>query len=328
MPEHVVSDWTSPAALRSGHSVIVPVYNGAETLEPLIERLEPVLSELGKPFEVILVNDGSRDASWAVAERLAQAHPCVRSVNLMRNYGQHNALLCGLRLARYDVAITMDDDLQHPPEELPKLLARLDDATDVVYGTPQRERHGLLRNLASRITKVALARTMGAEVARNVSALRALRTHLRAAFASHHNPFVSIDVLLTWGTTRFAALPVRHESRAAGESNYTVAKLITHAVNMITGYSTLPLQLASMIGFASTLFGLGVLAYVLGRYFIQGAAVPGFAFLASIITLFAGAQLFSLGIIGEYLARIHFRAMERPTYTVGADTGPSDTAEG
>jgi hypothetical protein len=123
-------------------------------------------------------------------------------------------------------------------------------------------------------------------------------------------------VLLTGGTTRFAAIPVRHDPRRLGTSNYTLRKLLTHALNMVTGFSTLPLQIASVVGFAFTLFGLGVLVFVLGRYFIQGASVPGFPFLASVIAIFSGAQLFALGIIGEYLARMHVRTMDRPAYVV------------
>jgi undecaprenyl-phosphate 4-deoxy-4-formamido-L-arabinose transferase len=165
---------------------------------------------------------------------------------------------------------------------------------------------------------------MGAETARNVSAFRAFRTPVREAFASYQGPFVSIDVLLTWATTRFAAVEVRHDSRRNGISNYTFRKLVVHALNMMTGFSTLPLQLASMVGFAFTLFGMGVLFYVVGRYLLQGGSVPGFPFLASIIALFSGAQLFALGIIGEYLARMHFRSMERPTYVVRDSTSPRE----
>jgi undecaprenyl-phosphate 4-deoxy-4-formamido-L-arabinose transferase len=131
---------------------------------------------------------------------------------------------------------------------------------------------------------------------------------------------VSIDVLLTWCTTRFAAVPVRHEPRRRGVTNYTFRKLVTHAFNMMTGFSTLPLQLASVVGFVFTLFGLVVLVAVIGRYLIQGEKVPGFPFLASVIAIFSGAQLFALGIIGEYLARMHFRMMERPTYAVRSTT--------
>lgn len=297
-------------------SVVVPVYNSEATLKKMIGRLSSTLEARFDALEIILVNDGSSDNSWHSIVELADADPLVRGIDLMRNYGQHNALLCGIRAARYEVVVTMDDDLQNPPEEIPKLLDKLAEGYDVVYGTPQKEQHGLWRDLASQVTKLVLQSTMGAKTARNVSAFRAIRTQVRDAFTSYQGPFVSIDVLLTWGTTRFAAVPVRHDRRQTGTSNYTFRKLVTHALNMMTGFSIMPLQLASLIGFAFTLFGLGVLVYVLGRYLIEGGSVPGFPFLASIIAIFSGAQLFALGIIGEYLARMHFRMMEKPAYIV------------
>ena len=297
-------------------SIVVPVYNSEATLPALVARLDAVLRGLVPALELILVNDGSRDASWRVVTDLAREHDWVRGIDLKRNYGQHNALLCGVRAAKHEVIVTMDDDLQHPPEEIPKLLAVLAGGADVVYGTPQQEQHDFLRNLASRVTKIALQSTMGAETARKVSAFRVFRTSIREAFHDYRSPFVSIDVLLTWGSTRFASLPVDHRPRTSGVSNYTFRKLVIHAVNMMTGFSTLPLQMASIIGFAFTLVGIGVLIYVVGRYFIQGGSIPGFPFLASTIAIFSGAQLFALGIIGEYLARMHFRMMERPTYAV------------
>lgn len=312
--------------IAEGVSVVVPVYNNEATVPELVARLAAVLGEVSEDFEVVMVNDGSRDRSWDAIEQLAHRCNWIRGINLMRNYGQHNALLCGIRVARYDVIVTMDDDLQHPPEEIQKLLGKLTEGYDVVYGTPDKEQHGLWRDIASQVTKLALQTAMGAEVARKVSAFRAFRSHVRDAFANYQSPFVSIDVLLTWGTTRFAAIPVRHNPRQKGVSNYTFRKLLVHALNMVTGFSTVPLQLASLIGFVFTLFGLGVLAYVAGRYILEGGSVPGFTFMASVIAIFSGAQLFALGIIGEYLARMHFRTMERPTYVIRKDLGSS--AEG
>src|SRR5262249_51289780 len=160
-----------------------------------------------------------------------------------------------------------------PPEEIPHLIAKLDEGYDVVYGTPTEEQHGLLRNAASKLTKLGLQSAMGAETARSVSAFRAFRTELRGAFAAYRGPSVSIDVLLTWATTRFAAVPVREDPRRIGKSGYTLRKLLTHAMNMLTGFSTLPLRLASFIGFAFMFFGIGVLAYVLVRFIAEGGVV-------------------------------------------------------
>ncbi len=306
----------TPTPLPSGITVVVPVYNSAKSLDELVARLSQELERLETAYEVILVNDGSRDDSWQTIERLRQGRDWLRGIHLMRNYGQHNALLCGVRAACYDTVVTLDDDLQHPPEEIGKLLAPLRQGYDVVYGTPIRQRHSLWRNLASYFTRLALQSTMGVENARKVSAFRAFRTQLRNAFSYYRSPFVILDVLLSWGTVRFASVPVNHQARQSGVSNYTFRMLMIHAVNMVTGFTVLPLQLASLMGFAFGIFGFIVLIYVIGRYLIQGGSVPGFPFLASIIAIFSGVQLFSLGIIGEYLARMHFRIMEKPPYVI------------
>jgi undecaprenyl-phosphate 4-deoxy-4-formamido-L-arabinose transferase len=295
-------------------SIIVPVYNGAESVPALVERLRKVLPGVADKFEAILVNDGSRDQSWDRIVELSNQFSWITGINLARNFGQHNALLCGIRQAQYEYIVTMDDDLQNPPEEIPGLLSKLAEGYDVVYGTPEREQHGLWRDLASQITKIALQGTMGVDTARKVSSFRAFNTHIRDAFANYHGYSVNIDVLLTWGTNSFTSIPVRHDPRRSGNSNYSFGKLIIHALNMLTGFSTLPLQFASITGFGFMLFGIGVLVYVIGRYAILGDSVPGFPFLASIIAIFSGAQLFALGIIGEYLARMYFQIMDRPPY--------------
>jgi glycosyltransferase involved in cell wall biosynthesis len=297
-------------------SVVIPVYNSSSILPDLIARLAPLLAGYYDNYELILVNDGSKDASWNAICSLVEKYSWCRGINLMRNYGQHNAVLCGIRKARFEIIVTMDDDLQHPPEEIPKIVNKLNDGYDVVYGTPQQEQHGFLRNIASRMTKIALQASMGVETARNVSAFRALRTKIRDAFSNYQGPFVSVDVLLTWGTTRFSSIPVRHDPRKQDTSNYTFRKLVTHAFNMMTGFSTLPLQIASLLGFVTTLFGIGLFLYVVVSYLVYGGGMPGFSFLACIITIFSGTQLLVLGVIGEYLSRMHFRTMDRPTYVI------------
>jgi len=317
----------SQTILAGGISVVVPVYNSQATLGELLRRLAAVLPSLASQFEVILVNDGSRDESWRVIAQLAAEYPFVSGIEMMRNYGQHNALLCGIRAARFDRIVTLDDDLQNPPEEIGKLLAKLEEGYDVVYGKPQAMTHGVFRNLASQITKFVLKQAMGAETARNISAFRIFRTVVRDAFGTYRSPYVSIDVLLTWGTSRFIAVDVKHDARTVGVSNYTLRKLLTHAFNLVTGFSTWPLQVASLIGFVFTVAGLFLLLFVLLSRLISGHAPPGFYFLASIIAIFSGAQMFALGIMGEYLARLHFRTMDRPTYTVRTRLGSDRTKE-
>jgi undecaprenyl-phosphate 4-deoxy-4-formamido-L-arabinose transferase len=300
-------------------SVVIPVFNSESIMPTLMDRLEGVLTLHASRYEVILVNDGSRDRSWNVVCELAQERDWIHGINLMRNYGQHNAVLCGIRAAKYETVITMDDDLQHPPEEIPKLLKEMTNGFDVVYGIPSKLPHSLWRNLLSRFTKRAMARAMGLKSIQDISAFRAFKTELRNAFASYQSPHLLLDVLLSWGTTRFGAVEVDHRPRLSGDSNYSFLKLCNQAMLMLTGFSTTPLRVASLVGFGFTLFGISVLFYVVGRYVAEGS-IPGFPFLASIISLFSGAQLFALGIIGEYLARMFNRTVERPTYVIGTST--------
>ena len=294
----------------------MPVYNSAEMLPALVARLDLVLRACAEEYELILVNDGSRDAGWLTIVEIIRQSDWIRGVDLMRNGGQHNALLCGIRAARYELVVTMDDDLQNPPEEIPKLLAALIDGVDVVYGSPQYEVHGVFRNIASQVTKIVLQGVLGANTARMVGPFRVFRTDLRRAFDGYRGVFVNIDVLLTWGTTRFTAIRVRHDVRQAGKSNYTLIKLLVHMMNMLTGFSTIPLQLSTFVGLSIALLGIVLLVYVVGRYLLHGVAVQGFAFIASIIIIFSGTQLFTLGVIGEYLARMHSRLLDRPAYVV------------
>jgi len=305
-----------PSSLVKGLSLVVPVYNGSATIGPLANRLESVLVATNEPHELIFVNDGSADSSWKDIQELADRHPWIRGIDMQRNFGQHNALLAGIRAARFSTTITMDDDLQHPPEELPRLLTALTSEFDVVYATPARQTHGLARNLASRATKLALAGAISADTAGMISAWRAFRTQLRDGFSQFDCPFANIDVLLTWSTSRFSSVETRHEPRMTGNSNYSFFRLARHALNMLTGFSVLPLQLASVIGFFFTLFGLFILVYVVSRYFVFGTPTAGFPFLASIIAIFSGTQLFALGIIGEYLARMYLRSLKKPAYSI------------
>src|SRR6185369_13767878 len=303
---------------------VVPVYNSSATLPELIHRLIPVLKSVADSYEVILVNDGSSDSSWDVITGIVSDYGWVRGINMMRNYGQHNALLCGIRAARYEVIVTMDDDLQHPPEEIPKLLAKLAEGYDVVYGAPRELPHSWWRNFMSRLIKRLLTWVMGVSTFQEVAAFRAFKTALRRSFTNYQNPDVILDVLLSWGTTRFVSIPVKHNPRQSGVSNYNFSKLVNTAFLILTGFSTAPLRLASYIGFSFTVFGVIVFAYVVIQYLLQGS-IPGFPFLASIISLFSGAQLFALGIVGEYLARIFSRSMDRPVYVVRETTTGTPT---
>jgi glycosyltransferase involved in cell wall biosynthesis len=318
--------------LPGGVSVVVPVFNGEQTLEELVRRISAALAPIAPAYEIILVNDGSADGSWSKVLELAATDGTVRGIDLMRNSGQHNATLAGIRAARFAITVTLDDDLQNPPEEIPNLVRELEQGWDVVYGTAAKRQFGRWRNLATAVTKLALQTTMGAGIARQVSPYRAFRTRIRDAFEQFDGPHVSIDVLLTWGTSKFTWVRVTHDARTVGRSNYTFRSLLRHGLNMMTGFSTRPLQFASLMGFSLAFLGGVLFVYVVIRRMVSGTSVPGFAFLASIIAVFSGAQLFALGIVGEYIGRLHFRTMRQPSYVVREEVtalgGPSPSAAG
>lgn len=307
-------------ARRPGLSVVVPAYRSPGTLERLCDELQEHVAPLVEDLEIVFVDDGSADATWETIEELAARFSFVRGLTLLRNYGQHNALLAGLREARLPLVLTIDDDLQNPPDQVPRLLEAMTDDVDLVYGVPIEMPHGALRNLASRGTKRAMALALGPDVQAQSSAFRLFRRELIDVAQDVTDPFVSIDVLLSWATSRIAVVELAFAERQAGRSGYTLRKLVRHALNMITGYSTRPLRWVSVAGLVFAFFGFGLLAYVLVRWLVDPGAVPGFTFLAAAVTLFSGVQLFSLGVIGEYIGRMHVRSMGRPPYVVRART--------
>ncbi len=304
----------------SSVSIIVPVYNSAAMLIELSKRLHETLSLSVRNFEIILVNDGSQDRSWEIIAGLAEQNSSVRGLNLMRNYGQHNALLAGIQTARYEIIVTIDDDMQHPPEEIPKLLEKLHEGYDVVYGKAAKRSHKAWRNASSKILKGVLKVVLGAEMGGHSSAFRAFRSKLRTGFEKFSDAQLSIDVLLSWSANRVTHVVVAHQARKSGQSGYTLKKLMLLAFNMLTGYSTLPLRIASSMGLFTALFGLVMFFYVVIRRLLQTNYVPGFAFMSAEVALFAGLQLFAIGVIGEYIARLHFRTMGKPPFVIGETT--------
>ena len=300
-------------------TVIIPTFNSSKSLFELVCRMQNSFKK-GELLEILIVDDGSTLNTWSTIQEICEEYKLVKGIRLNRNYGQHNALLCGIREANGSLIVTIDDDLQHPPEVIPQLKNQLELGYDVVYGTPKEQPHNLTRFISSKITKWALQATMGATTAAQISALRIFKTELRDAFISFDGPNANIDVLLTWATSRFSAIKVNHQTRKFGQSGYTTLKLIKHAMNMMTGFTTRPLKVATLIGFLFSLFGLVIFSYVAARWLIDGSIVPGFTFLASIIAIFSGAQLVALGIIGEYLGRMHLRSTNQPSFLISERT--------
>jgi undecaprenyl-phosphate 4-deoxy-4-formamido-L-arabinose transferase len=268
--------------------------------------------------EIILVDDGSDPATWKAIEAIAALN--IKGIRLARNVGQHSALLAGIREAKHPIIATLDDDLQNPPEELPNLLAALTDDVDVVYGVPRRIRQSLWRSVASVVAKKSMRTILGYSHADEITSFRVFRSRLRQSFQNEVGPGISIDALLNWATTRFDSVEVQHDARSLGRSNYNFWKLLRFMLDTATGYSTVPLRLATSLGIATVTLSLGVLLWVLGRPLLTGESVPGFPFLAATIAIFSGVQLIILGVLGQYIGRMHFRVMNKPTYTIADRT--------
>lgn len=296
--------------------MVIPCYRSEQTLPTLTARLREVLSGATEAYEIVLVDDGSPDDTWSVARDLAAQHAEVRAFRLSRNYGQQNALLAGVAAARYDVTVTMDDDLQHRPEEVLVLLAALSDDVELIYGVAMDEEHNWMRSLASRSVKFAMSRGMRIEGAAHISAFRAFRTYLRDAFVGIDGPHVALDVALSWATNRALAVPVRMDQRTVGTSGYRARTLIAHAINMILGYSTAPLRLVIYLGLLCAAFGVALLAVILYQYFDGTTTVAGFTTISSLVAIFSGAQMLAIGVLGEYIGRIHGAQTGRPSYVV------------
>jgi undecaprenyl-phosphate 4-deoxy-4-formamido-L-arabinose transferase len=317
-----------PPVAGSRISIVIPCYRSQDTLGAVVAD---VLAELGDPtrpggaavedFEVVLVVDGSPDRTADVARGLAATHPDrVRPVELRRNYGQHNALIAGIRRARHDVVVTMDDDQQHRADQIPLLLAALTEDVDLVYGVAAQEEHGALRSAASRLVKKTLALS-GVPRADDVSAFRAFRTSLRDTFTDVTDPYGSLDVLLSWATTSISRVLVRMDERTVGTSSYTLRSLVRHALNMVTGYSNVPLRMVAWLGWFCAALGVVLGLVVVWKFASGETTVAGFTTIAAMVALFSGAQMLSLGVIGEYLGRLHTRSMGKPTYAVRRDSG-------
>jgi glycosyltransferase involved in cell wall biosynthesis len=298
-------------------SVVIPCYKTGARAGILVSEITDALTSYSRnAFEIIMVVDGSPDDTWLKVSELARLNSSVRGINLMRNYGQHSALLAGIRAAKGDVIVTIDDDLQHSPKEIPKLIENLSDEIDIVYGVSLVEEHAFFRNLLSRTFKKLIGMLLRAEGAEIAGAFRAFKKEVVPVFDGNDDLYAPLDVMLSWFSSKSIGVPVNMTKRLDGVSNYTARSLIRHAANAITGYSIAPLRLVSLLGLLTFGISLIIAFIVLVNYLMGKIEVAGFPTIAILVSMFAGVQLLSLGIIGEYLGRLHMRSMGRPRYVV------------
>ena len=307
--------------LSHGISIVIPIYCSEFSIKTLVD--EVCANMIGHDFEIILVDDKSKDNSWSRIVEVALANHKVRGMRLGKNFGQHSALLAGIRSARFNTTVTLDDDLQNPPSEIYKLLSALTPEVDVVYGVSSNRKHARWRNASSFFVGKFFTLCLGYEESSKISQFRAFKTQLREGFSLDIGPNVSIDSLLTWSTSSFKQVQVKHESRKFGHSNYSLLKLVKHLLDTATSYSVVPLRLSILLGLAATFFGLILFLWVLIPTLFSNGSVPGFPSLAASLAIFSGTQLLMLGVLGEYIGKIHFRVMNKPTYLIAETTSPT-----
>ena len=299
-----------------GISVVIPVFNSSKCLPHLIERLGKTLDGLGQAAEVLLIDDASRDNSWSVIRELACRDSRIHGIRLMRNVGQAAATLCGLAEARGAIVVTMDDDLQHPPEELPALLATLESRPDLdcVFGFFPVKQHKLYKNLGSKLIRGVYARNFDLPKNTRLSGLRVMRLALAATIVSYETVNPVLNLLIFESTNNIMSIPVEHAPRQQGASGYSLAKQFRLALDTICNVTMLPLRAVSVLGFVICVMSFLFVLSVLWRYFSDRILVAGWATLSIIVAFSSGLILLALGVTGEYLVRILREVRGAPRY--------------
>lgn len=302
------------------YSVVIPVYNSNESVVELCGRLVRVFEDVVKEsFEIILVDDASLNPdTWKILEDIHKKDARVRIIQLMKNFGQHNAIMCGLKHSTGDFIITMDDDLQHPPEEISKLIESLRHQLqyDVILGVPQYRKHATYRNIGSFVLNKFLGFAIKKPKHITLSSFRIITADLKEAMLSYTGHIVTIGSLICQTTKNIANIEVRHNLRRFGKSNYSPSKLLQLAVANIFNFSSFPLKLISALGFLSFLFSMIFASCVIYRRITGSLAQPGFSTIVVLISFFSGLILFSFGILGQYVIRIMRGVTGGTQYTV------------
>jgi undecaprenyl-phosphate 4-deoxy-4-formamido-L-arabinose transferase len=297
-------------------SIVIPVYNGALTIGRLVQSVK---QELGARFDldIVLVNDGSpADDSAKVCRGLAEADACVKFVDLSRNFGEHNAVMAGFNYCAGEAAVVIDDDFQNPPEEIAKLVAKLAEGYDVVFAAYERKKHHALRNLGSRFNNLVASVLIHKPLDLYLASFKAVNRFVIDELVKYRGPYPYVDGLILRITRRCAAVPVRHDPRAAGRSGYTLRKLVSLWLNMFTNFSILPLRAAVVMGALLAVVGLGAaVVFLIER--VRNPDLPrGWATLIISLFVVSGVQLLAIGMVGEYLGRLFLKDAGNPQFVV------------
>ena len=301
-------------------SVVVPVYRSGQQLNALYARLRPVLDAIDPAWELILVDDASGDGTFDVMRALREADPRVRLIRFVRNAGQQNATLCGLTRARGQFVFTLDDDLQNPPEEIPRFIERLRAGDDLVIGRIEGEKqHQGYRNLGSRLVQALSARIVGKPRHISLSSYRGMSRRAVDGIAAYAGAHVYLPALMFSAVPvdRISNIPVPHHPRNAGRSTYTTRKLLKLASNLLINYSNLPLRAVTLWGFFVSIASVAYAAWIAIRVFLHGSPITGWPTVVVLVAFLSGNIMLSLGVLGEYIGRLvqeNSRLAQFPVY--------------
>jgi undecaprenyl-phosphate 4-deoxy-4-formamido-L-arabinose transferase len=298
------------------YSIIVPVYNSCESLQELFKRIEQTMHKIEKTFEVIFVDDDSADASWNTLESIQRANPeKVIAIRLARNFGQHNATICGIAQSSGAFIITIDDDLQNPPEEIAKLVDTMQQSgADLVYGIYGKKHHSMARNIGSGALKGWSRRVF--KTKGNGSSFRVMKSSLGKNLLNHQINFIYIDELFNWYTSHIVFVLVDHQKRPYQQSTYTSRSLFSMLSNLVIYYTAMPLRMMVYGGFISALLSFIIGLLFIYRKLMHGVPIMGFTALIVTILFSTSIILLSLGVIGEYLSRIYMVQNRKPPFSI------------
>jgi glycosyltransferase involved in cell wall biosynthesis len=319
------------SAARAAHpdlSIVIPAFNSAAFVDDTLDACVAACERAGLSFEIVAVNDGSVDGSWQVLRQRAMGDARIVAVDLLRNYGQHAAVWCGLERARGRRVVTLDDDLQNPPDQIGLLLAAADDGADVVFGRPYRKRHGLGRRVASAVVDRVNTRVFRKPHGLVLTNFRLLDRAVVDRMLAHPADRPYVNGLAVLHARRAVNVAVEHHPRRQGRSGYDLGRALALVATILFGYSAVPLRWVSAVGVAAAMASLGLGAYFLGKRLLVGSSVPGWASVVVLLSFFNGLTLLLLGMLGEYTVRLvrHVGALDRVHVVEVVERGTDDGA--
>lgn len=296
------------------YSVVIPVFRAVETLKMIFEQTEVILGD--RLLDFVLVYDCGNQESWEKIENLSKEYPKIVGVKLSRNFGQHNATICGFQYAQGDYIITMDEDLQHHPSGIPSMIKEQNKTgADLIYGTYIEKKHEAFRNLTSRILNRMLKYGIP-ELHRDYSSFRLIKSDIAKQTLSMHNSYTFLDGYLSWITTNVSSTKVVHQESQAGGSSYNFRKLFRHFINIFVTFSSLPIRLLTLISFTFFILSTFYVVYIVVNTLINDNYAAGFPTIISILGFGFGFILLGMGILGEYIQKINLKTTNRPNYYI------------